>query len=113
MRVARECGNWGLRPIWTPRGVGAIFSSEAVSATEFPGMSLSGISLSGISLSGISGHRLYMSITGLPAFVPCSILNYDKIIRAIDIFVMPDLAARRTAAIQVDGVRVRFRMTGT
>ena len=28
-------------------------------------------------------------------------LNYDKIIRAIDIFVMPDLAAPRTASIQV------------
>src|SRR6516165_3948435 len=40
-------------------------------------------------------------------------LNYDKIICALDIFVMPDLAAVRTAAIQVDGVRVRFQMTGT
>jgi hypothetical protein len=40
-------------------------------------------------------------------------LNYDKIIRALDIFVMPDLAALRTPAIQIDGVRVRFRMTGT
>ena len=39
-------------------------------------------------------------------------LNYDKIIRALDIFIVPDLAALRTAAIQVDGVRVRFRMTG-
>ena len=33
-------------------------------------------------------------------------LNYDKIIRALDVFVMPDLAALRTAAIQVDGSRV-------
>ena len=40
-------------------------------------------------------------------------LNYDKIIRAVDIFVMPDLAALRTTAIQVDRVRVRFRTTRT
>ena len=33
--------------------------------------------------------------------------------RAVDIFVMPGLAALRTPAIQVDSVRVRFRVTGT
>ena len=33
-------------------------------------------------------------------------LNYDKIISALDIFVMPDLAALRITAIQVEGVRV-------
>src|SRR5580693_7164882 len=30
-------------------------------------------------------------------------LNYDKIIRALDIFAMPDFAALRTPAIQIDG----------
>jgi hypothetical protein len=33
-------------------------------------------------------------------------LNYDKIIRALDIFAMPDFAALRTPAIQVDGTRL-------
>ena len=40
-------------------------------------------------------------------------LNYHKIIRALDIFVVPDLAALRTPAIEVHGIHVRFRMTGT
>ena len=40
----------------------AIFSSDAVSTTVFPGMSLSGISP-----NGISGHRLCISIDDLPA----------------------------------------------
>jgi hypothetical protein len=45
----------------------AIFSSDAVSTTVFPGMSLSGISS-----NGISEHRLYISIDDLPASDPCS-----------------------------------------
>jgi hypothetical protein len=38
-------------------------------------------------------------------------LHYDKIVGPLDVFVMPNLAALRTAAIQVDGVRVQFRVT--
>jgi len=33
-------------------------------------------------------------------------LNYDEIIRALDIFAMPDFAALRTSAIQIDGARL-------
>ncbi len=70
------------------------------------------MSLSGISRKCISGHRLYMSTTVVHS---CSLfkLNYHKIIRALDLFVVPDLAALRTPAIEVHGIHVRFRMTGT
>ena len=40
-------------------------------------------------------------------------LNYDEIIRALDIFAMPDFAALRTSAIQIDGACVRFGVPGT
>ena len=40
-------------------------------------------------------------------------LNSEGDYHAVDIFVMPGLAALRTPAIQLDGVRVRFRVTGT
>jgi hypothetical protein len=40
-------------------------------------------------------------------------LNGDGDYHAVDIFVMPGLEALRTPAIQLDGVRVRFRVTGT
>ena len=40
-------------------------------------------------------------------------LNYDEIIRVLDIFAVPDFAAWRTPAIQIDGARVGFGMTGT
>src|SRR5271166_752307 len=45
----------------------------------------------------------------------CSLfkLNYDEIVRALDIFAVPDFAALRTPAIQIDGTRVGFRMPGT
>jgi len=40
-------------------------------------------------------------------------LNYDEIIRALDIFATPDFAALRTSAIQIDGACVRFGVAGT
>ena len=45
-----------------------------------------------------------------PRFRSLFKLNYHKIIRPLDIFAMPDFAALRPPAIQVDGTRV---MTGT
>jgi hypothetical protein len=46
-------------------------------------------------------------------FRPTFKLHCDKEIGAVDIFVVPDFAAPRTPAIEVDGVRVRCWMTGT
>jgi hypothetical protein len=61
----------------------------------------------------ISRRRLYMSIDGLTRFRSLFRLNGDGDYRAVDIFVMPGLSALRTPAIQLDSVRVRFRVTGT
>ena len=40
-------------------------------------------------------------------------LHCDKEIRAVDIFVVPDFAASRTPAIEIDGVRVPSWLTGS
>jgi hypothetical protein len=40
-------------------------------------------------------------------------LDYDKVIRAVDIFAVPEFAALRSCTIQIDGARVRLPMART
>ena len=61
----------------------------------------------------ISGRRLIHVNRRPYRFRSLFKLNRDGDYHAVDIFVMPGLAALRTPAIQLDGVRVRFRVTGT